>query len=225
MQSLTCASRAAEYNFDEVEVGSYLIIFEKYKHVSEFSFVSVEASDVKVEDITLYLLGDVDLDGVVAGVDLLALMTAVKNDEYVSMYYDIDGDFMLSASDLLILNQIIKGTYDYGYEDEIEKPVTFALPILVKSQYMLAAELSFEVTLDIENMELGGIDGLDASDYEISQLDEDTYAVKILNIKKVHSMSVGSTLFELLINVTEDTTVDDLRGGVKVVDKYEIVAN
>ena len=56
---------------------------------------------------------DCDADGLIAGFDAAALATLIKNDTY-SKYGDLNFDGKLTASDSIILMQIIKGEYSYN---------------------------------------------------------------------------------------------------------------
>ncbi len=63
---------------------------------------------------TYFVLGNVDNDAenIVAGFDVTELASLIKNDTY-SKYGDLDFDGKLTASDSIILMQIIKGSYKY----------------------------------------------------------------------------------------------------------------
>ncbi len=73
----------------------------------------VPENDVTIATST-FVHGNVDNDesNIVAGFDVTEIFTLIKNDTY-SKYGDLDFDGKLTASDSIILMQIIKGSYKY----------------------------------------------------------------------------------------------------------------
>ena len=105
------------YSFDTVPAGTYTLKVEKKGHAPFTKEITVDDSNV-TEDVTVYLIGDVNGDGAINGQDLQRLYEHIKGENHLSVEAlplgDVNGDGAVNGQDLQRLYEHVKG----------EKPLT-----------------------------------------------------------------------------------------------------
>lgn len=114
--TLTGASGSApysqNYSFSAVPAGTYTLKVEKKGHAPFTKKITVGDSNV-TENVTMYLIGDVNGDGVINGQDLQRLYEHIKGENPLSVEAlplgDVNGDGAVNGQDLQRLYEHIKG--------------------------------------------------------------------------------------------------------------------
>lgn len=108
----TVTGNNATYSFDTVPAGTYTLKVEKKGHAPFTKEITVGDSDV-TEDVTIYLIGDVNGDGAINGQDLQRLYEHIKGENPLSVEAlplgDVNGDGAVNGQDLQRLYEHIKG--------------------------------------------------------------------------------------------------------------------
>ena len=103
---------SAAYSFPTVPAGEYTLKVEKTGH-TPFSKVITVGSNHVTENVTIYLIGDVNGDGVINGQDLQRLYEHIKGEKPLSVEAlplgDVNGDGAVNGQDLQRLYEHIKG--------------------------------------------------------------------------------------------------------------------
>lgn len=103
---------SAAYSFDTVPAGTYTLKVEKKGHAPFTKEITIGDSNV-TEDVTVYLIGDVNGDGVINGQDLQRLYEHIKGENPLSVEAlplgDVNGDGAVNGQDLQRLYEHIKG--------------------------------------------------------------------------------------------------------------------
>ena len=102
----------ANYSFDTVPAGTYTLKVMKKGHAPFTKEITVGDSDV-TENVTVYLIGDVNGDGAINGQDLQRLYEHIKGENPLSVEAlplgDVNGDGAVNGQDLQRLYEHIKG--------------------------------------------------------------------------------------------------------------------
>ena len=100
------------YSFATVPAGTYTLKVEKTGHAPFTKGITVGNSNV-TENVTIYLIGDVNKDGVINGQDLQRLYEHIKGEKLLSVEAlplgDVNGDGAVNGQDLQRLYEHIKG--------------------------------------------------------------------------------------------------------------------
>ena len=103
---------SAAYSFPTVPAGEYTLKVEKTGHTPFSKVISVDGNHV-TENVTIYLIGDVNGDGVINGQDLQRLYEHIKGEKLLSVEAlplgDVNGDGAVNGQDLQRLYEHIKG--------------------------------------------------------------------------------------------------------------------
>ena len=103
---------SAAYSFPTVPAGEYTLKVEKTGHAPFSKVISVDGNHV-TENVTIYLIGDVNGDGVINGQDLQRLYEHIKGEKLLSVEAlplgDVNGDGAVNGQDLQRLYEHIKG--------------------------------------------------------------------------------------------------------------------
>lgn len=114
-QMLTGVSGSAPYDqaysFDTVPAGTYTLKVEKKGHAPFTKEIIVDSSNV-TEDVTIYLIGDVNKDGVINVTDIVALINHVNGTAPLMGidYCDLDDNGQINVTDVVILINHVNGT-------------------------------------------------------------------------------------------------------------------
>lgn len=112
---LTGASGSApysqNYSFDTVPAGDYTLKVEKKGHAPFTKEITVGDSNV-TEDVTVYLIGDVNKDGEINVTDIVALINHVNGTAPLTGidHCDLDGDGQINVTDVVILINHVNGS-------------------------------------------------------------------------------------------------------------------
>ncbi|MBQ9847691.1 MAG: hypothetical protein IJO64_01350 [Clostridia bacterium] len=102
--STTVKGNTAEYSIENVEFGEYTVIVSKNGHISHTAVI--EINEDTAYNISLYLIGDVNVDGAIDSIDLVVLAQMIAASEN-TIYSDVNGDEAIDSIDLVILAQLI----------------------------------------------------------------------------------------------------------------------
>lgn len=114
-QMLTGVSGSAPYDqaysFGTVPAGTYTLKVEKKGHAPFTKEIIVDSSNV-TEDVTIYLIGDVNKDGVINVTDIVALINHVNGTAPLMGidYCDLDDNGQINVTDVVILINHVNGT-------------------------------------------------------------------------------------------------------------------
>lgn len=102
----------ATYSFATVPAGTYTLKVMKKGHAPFTKEITIGSSNV-TENVTIYLIGDVNGDGVINGQDLQRLYEHIKGENPLSVealpLSDVNGDGAVNGQDLQRLYEHIKG--------------------------------------------------------------------------------------------------------------------
>lgn len=108
----TVTGNNAAYSFPTVPAGTYTLKVMKKGHAPFTKEITVGDSNV-TEDVTVYLIGDVNKDGEINGQDLQRLYEHIKGENPLSVEAlplgDVNGDGAVNGQDLQRLYEHIKG--------------------------------------------------------------------------------------------------------------------
>jgi len=106
------SGNSATYSFATVPAGTYTLKVMKKGHAPFTKEITVGDSNV-TENVTIYLIGDVNGDGVINGQDLQRLYEHIKGENPLSVEAlplgDVNGDGAVNGQDLQRLYEHIKG--------------------------------------------------------------------------------------------------------------------
>ncbi len=106
------APYSQNYSFPTVPAGDYTLKVMKKGHAPWTEEITVDGSAV-AKDVTIYLIGDVNGDGVINGQDLQRLYEHIKGEKLLSVEAlplgDVNGDGAVNGQDLQRLYEHIKG--------------------------------------------------------------------------------------------------------------------
>ena len=108
----TVTGNSTTYSFETVPAGTYTLKVMKKGHAPWTENITVGSSAV-TKDVTIYLIGDVNGDGVINGQDLQRLYEHIKGEKLLSVEAlplgDVNGDGAVNGQDLQRLYEHIKG--------------------------------------------------------------------------------------------------------------------
>ena len=116
---------------------------------------------------------------------------------------------------------------------DVKEDGTSSVKIPGKAEYKTLTSLSYTVTLNTDNFEFVGIEGLEESDYTLEDKGDGSYIITIKNLDKFKAAAVGETIFEVIVKCKlDEATADQIKelivkdpaeGGVSVVDSYSFI--
>jgi len=210
-----------EYEFTNVPKGNYIVDFERYTY--KFHSVEFSLNNNKTIDVTLSLLGDVDLNGKINSIDLIRISKALKSIDK-DLSYDVDYNNKINALDVIVLKKIIKSTYDFGgripsiYLSE----ETAYLPIPAKSAYQYASDLEFTIKFDSLKFELSSVSAGDESGYTLIKVDSGHYRLCITDDTYPDSVPVNDTLAKIGFKARVDTDFSEILESLILTEDYKI---
>lgn len=104
----TLTGNSAAYKFENVPAGTYTLKVEKKGHVTREYVVTVVSAPV-VQDIKIYMLGDINEDGSINIQDVIRLLNHVNNSNTISdtKHCDINKDGAVNIQDVIrLLNHV-----------------------------------------------------------------------------------------------------------------------
>ena len=96
----------AVYDIPEVAPGTYTMKVMKQNHVTREYTVTVGAENV-TQDVTLYLIGDVNMDGETDTKDLIRLMKYLAGAPVSVSHPDMNGDENVDTRDMIRLMKLL----------------------------------------------------------------------------------------------------------------------
>lgn len=105
-------NNTVDYRIENVSAGTYTMTVSKANHVTREYEIVVSGSDV-MQDVKIYLLGDVNMDGFVKSNDMIMvrqyLLTNLTLDTYQQKLADTNGNGEIQSNDLIRLRQHLLG--------------------------------------------------------------------------------------------------------------------
>ena len=105
-------NNTVDYRIENVAAGTYTMTVSKENHVTREYEIVVSGSDV-MQDVKIYLLGDVNMDGFVKSNDMIMvrqyLLTNLTLDTYQQKLADTNGNGEIQSNDLIRLRQHLLG--------------------------------------------------------------------------------------------------------------------
>lgn len=105
------SGNTAKYHIDDVVAGSYTMVVSKKSHVTQTYELSVGTANV-TQDVKIWLLGDVNCDGVVSNADLVMMaryIVGLDTNTDVEEYGDMNNDRAITNVDVVSIARTIVG--------------------------------------------------------------------------------------------------------------------